>query len=269
MDVDFFAGTLGRLFRVTHTPAQGVARGKVLYCQALFEEQNKSRRMVALQARQLASRGWVVVQPDLHGCGDSEGDFEQARWSAWVDDLKCCVDDLEMRYPGPLVLWGLRAGCLLLSDLTHIHGLNPALNILWQPVSNGDQYLNQLLRLRVAAAMMGQGRESTKDLRAQLDSGHSLEVAGYTLHPEWARALAQTDLRPPQGEAISWFDVSANDLQPLPPVSDRLIQAWRQSQVNVDVLRVNGEAFWSTQEIYELPELLERTTERVAEITGP
>ncbi|MCG5524343.1 hydrolase 2, exosortase A system-associated [Ectothiorhodospira haloalkaliphila] len=264
--MDFFAGTRGQLFRVTHTPAQGPVRGKVLHCQALFEEQNKSRRMVAQQSRRLAAQGWVVVQPDLYGCGDSDGDFEEARWADWIGDLKCCADDLEARYPGPLVLWGLRAGCLLLSELTHVHGLSPALSILWQPVSRGDQYLNQFLRLRVAAAMMGQGRESTRELRAQLDSGTSLEVAGYTLHPEWVAALANADLQPAKGESICWCEVTANDQQPLSPVSDRLIQAWRQSHVNVDVLRVIGEAFWSTQEICEVPDLLDRTTERVAEV---
>ena len=267
--MDFFAGTRGQLFRVTHAPAQGPVRGKVLHCQALFEEQNKSRRMVALQSRHLAAQGWVVVQPDLYGCGDSDGDFEEARWADWIEDLKCCADDLESRYPGPLVLWGLRAGCLLLSELTRIHELHPALNVLWQPVSRGDQYLNQFLRLRVAAAMMGQGKESTKDLRAQLDSGTSLEVAGYTLHPDWARALAHAELQAPQGDAVSWVEVTANDQQPLPPISDRLIQAWQQSHVNVDVLRVTGDAFWTTQEICEVPDLLKRTTERVAGIIGP
>ncbi|MCG5494760.1 hydrolase 2, exosortase A system-associated [Ectothiorhodospira variabilis] len=266
--MDFFAGTRGQLFRVTHTPAQGPVRGKVLHCQALFEEQNKSRRMVALQSRHLAAQGWVVVQPDLYGCGDSDGDFEEARWAAWLEDLARCADDLEARYPGPLVLWGLRAGCLLLSDLTHVHGLSPALSILWQPVSRGDHYLNQFLRLRVAAAMMGQGRESTKDLRAQLKSGTSLEVAGYTLHPDWVSALANTHLQPPKGDGICWCEVTANDQKSLPPVSDRLIQAWQQSQLNVDVLRVTGEAFWNTQEIYEVPDLLKRTTERVKEVSG-
>jgi alpha/beta superfamily hydrolase len=36
---------------------------------------NKARRMAALQARALAALGYGVLLLDLHGCGDSSGDF--------------------------------------------------------------------------------------------------------------------------------------------------------------------------------------------------
>jgi len=42
---------------------------------------NKSRRMVALQARALAGRGFAVLQMDALGCGDSAGDMQDATWA--------------------------------------------------------------------------------------------------------------------------------------------------------------------------------------------
>ena len=68
------AGRAGQRFCVFH-PAQGVPRGAVVHVPALFEEMNKSRRMVALQARTLAAAGFAVLRIDLHGCGDSSGEL--------------------------------------------------------------------------------------------------------------------------------------------------------------------------------------------------
>ncbi len=48
---------------------------------------NKSRRMAALQARAFAAMGFGVLQIDLFGCGDSSGDFSDARWDIWKQDL--------------------------------------------------------------------------------------------------------------------------------------------------------------------------------------
>ena len=51
---------------------------------------NKSRRMAALQARAFAEMGFGVLQIDLFGCGDSSGDFSDARWDIWKQDLIAC-----------------------------------------------------------------------------------------------------------------------------------------------------------------------------------
>ena len=61
-----------------HAPA-GVARSKVLYLHPFAEEMNKCRPMLALTARQLAARGVQVLAVDLHGTGDSSGEFRDAR----------------------------------------------------------------------------------------------------------------------------------------------------------------------------------------------
>ena len=69
-------------------PAQShVVRGLVLYIHPFAEEMNKSRRMAALQARAFAQAGYAVLQIDLHGCGDSAGDFGDATWEHWIDDV--------------------------------------------------------------------------------------------------------------------------------------------------------------------------------------
>ena len=71
----------GQRFCLFHPPA-GTCRGAALYVPPFGEEMNKSRRMAALQARALAAAGFGVLQLDLYGCGDSSGEFAEARWAS-------------------------------------------------------------------------------------------------------------------------------------------------------------------------------------------
>jgi alpha/beta superfamily hydrolase len=63
-----------------HAPQGGPLQGLILCIHPFAEEMNKSRRMAALQSRALAEAGYTVLQIDLHGCGDSAGDFGEASW---------------------------------------------------------------------------------------------------------------------------------------------------------------------------------------------
>jgi exosortase A-associated hydrolase 2 len=288
----FVKGAQGALFQILHDPAGQSVRGAVLYVHPFAEELNKSRRMVALQARRLAELGYVVLLPDLYGCGDSGGDFADARWETWLQDLRQCVERLQADYPAPLILWGLRAGCLLISELLQTRAARPTATLFWQPVTNGELYLTQFLRLRMAAGMMGGAKETTKTLRARLDAGEVLEVAGYELTPALAARLAAARLQPPEAGFLGWLEVTQAQAPTLPPASARVVDAWRyaaeqagersgQQQpepaarqtaqpagLRIETAVVQGEPFWATQEIREVPALLTTTERMLTEVLG-
>lgn len=269
MKAGFLDGERGPLFYIAHSP-QGATRGCVLYVHPFAEEHNKSRRMAAEQARRLAEQGFVVLMPDLFGCGDSAGDFGDAEWLGWKADLSTCLAWLYSNYPGPVALWGLRTGCLLISELfapiaaesatqAASTSIAPAATVFWQPVVNGELFLTQFLRLRMAAGMMGGNKETTKDLRTRLTAGESLEVAGYTISPALAADLAAARLQAPPVGAVHWLEVAASPSADLPPVSRKLVDDWCARGIDVRSASVAGEAFWSTQEIREAPALFDRT----------
>ncbi len=215
--------------------------------------------MAALQARCLAAAGFAVLLPDLYGCGDSSGDFADARWTVWQADLRLCLDWLLARSNPPLYLWGLRLGGLLAAEIARevqVDGL-----ILWQSVIDGGSLLTQFLRLRLAAGLFSGSQETLAQLRTELATGHVLEVAGYALHPELAAALEQARLPLPRaGIQVNWFEVMATPGRALTPPSQQLLQRWQTQGVAVTVQTVVGEPFWSTQEICCVPALLEATT---------
>ncbi|WP_018861141.1 hydrolase 2, exosortase A system-associated [Thioalkalivibrio sp. ALJ3] len=261
MEAGFLQGRAGPIFYVLHPASRTPVRGRVLFVPPFAEELNKARRMVALQARRMAHEGFAVLLPDLYGCGDSGGDFSDARWEIWLDDLTCCLDHLESASgdESPVILWGLRAGALLISDLLATHAPPVAATVLWQPITNGEQHLTQFLRLRMAAAMMGGDKESTGQLRARLESGEAVEVAGYTLAPELAAALAKARLAPPQNGPLHWCEINDIEGAALSPASTRVLEAWRQQGVEVHASVIAGEPFWNAPDILEAPELLDHT----------
>jgi exosortase A-associated hydrolase 2 len=248
-----------------YQPAGGRCRGALLYVAPFAEEMHKSRRMAALLAHALAQRGIATLRFDLDGCGDSSGDFADARWGAWHADVARALRWLEQRTGQRAGLLGLRLGALLAADYLAAEPPGSAARqlILWQPVLDGATFLTQFLRLRAAGAMLGAkdgNANSTAALRTRLAAGEALEIGGYELAPALASAIDALKLAPllrPQ-DTVSWLDVGAPD-RTLAPASAMVLDALRARGVQVALTPVDGTAFWASQEIATCPALLAAT----------
>ena len=255
-------------FCVFH-PGEGTElRGCVVYIHPFAEEMNKARRMAALQSRALAAAGFSVLQMDLQGCGDSTGDFGDASWQGWIDDVVRAVNWLRSRdaahSAAPLWLWGMRSGCLLAAQAAaKLDG--PCNFCFWQPSINGQTLLQQFLRLRLASGLFGgTGSEMMGELRASLEQGRSVEVAGYTVSSALAQGLEQARLsppaKPPDGKTrLEWFELSTRPDAQASPVSLQALAQWTAAGLTVRHRIVQGPSFWQTVEIEEAPALLEQT----------
>jgi exosortase A-associated hydrolase 2 len=253
----------GFRFCLYHPPASGVVSSGVVYVHPFAEEMNKARRMAALQSRRLAAAGHAVLAIDLLGCGDSSGEFADARWDAWRRDVHAAVEWLRARGAGAITLWGLRLGALLAADAARdpVAGLSQLL--LWQPVASGEQFLTQFLRLQLAAEMLTGGAAQTgvSALRRTLAAGNALEIAGYELHPQLAAAIDALKLAEiaPAVKSVRCLEVSAQPEPAVTPAFARVADAWRKRGLDVTAAAVAGDPFWSTLEIVECPALLEAT----------
>ncbi|WP_140633349.1 hydrolase 2, exosortase A system-associated [Methylibium rhizosphaerae] len=256
----FVAGATGLRFRLVSEPAGGKARGTVVLAHAFAEEMNKSRRMCALLARGLAADGWRVVQRDLAGCGDSAGEFRDASWAEWIEDLEAELSPLDGS-AAPTWLWCLRGGALLAPPLL---ARRPQVNLLlWQPAVSGAQHLQQFLRLHAGARIVGSAKGSgEQQTPAQmLRSGHTVEVGGYELSPALAGGLDQAGFDLPAGFAarVVWFELSADEHPEPSPAATRTADRLRERGVNVELEALHGPLFWQTQEIEACEALLQRS----------
>lgn len=225
---------------------------------------NKSRRMAALQARQLAERGYAVLQIDFLGCGDSSGDFGDATWQGWLDDVVAAWKWLRTRCNAPQWFWGLRTGCLLATEAA-IRLEEPVNFLFWQPVLSGKTFLQQFLRLKVAGEMMsGESKGVMTALKASLAAGQPVEIAGYTLSPELAQGLGAAELLPTAHPArLCWLEVSTQPEASLAPVSIKRIEQWEASGFSLQSAVLPAPNFWQTTEIEESPALLAATSSAV------
>lgn len=256
----FLPGERGQRFCLYHPP-KDVARGAIIYLHPFAEEMNKARRMATLQSRAMAEAGFAVLQIDLLGCGDSSGDFSDATWSAWQEDVLVACRWLRTQTQAPLTLWGLRAGCLVAA--------NAAVNlpektnfIFWQPAISGKQHWQQFMRLKMAGELAsGQVKGITAQLRSQLAAGQPVEIAGYTVSPALADGLEGAGLEPSAGGdgLVIWLETSLRDDATLAPVSQSRIEDWQAAGFTVHAKVVRGPAFWQTSEIEDAPELLAAT----------
>lgn len=261
MQAFFLPSETGQRFCLYHAAKAAQSRGAVIYLHPFAEEMNKTRRMAALQARDMASAGFDVLQIDLLGCGDSAGDFADASWSAWQNDVMLGYQWLRTQSQAPLILWGLRAGCLLAKDAAV--NLPETVNfIFWQPVISGKQHWQQFLRLKMAAELSsGQAKGVTEKLRQQLATGLSVEIAGYIVSPALAEGLQTSALDPPPENCsrLAWLECSIQENASFSPVSQKYIEQWQAAGCSVHAQIVRGPAFWQTAEIEDAPELLKST----------
>jgi exosortase A-associated hydrolase 2 len=265
----------GRIFCM-QTRAGGSAC--VVVVPPFAEEMNKSRRMWTLLAAQLAARGIDTLIPDLRGTGESDGDFTDARWPYWREDLATTCHLARAQGARRIALLGVRLGALLAldflreaaaaADSSDAIGIEQL--ILWQPVLSGQQHLNQFLRLKLAAGLRQAtaGRETTATLRERLGRGERLEVAGYELARDLVSAIDALDaqvLAPTTLGRVDWLEVSTSAERALLPASARVLERWRAAGVRVEPRVVNGEPFWALQEITIAPELNDVTRDVATE----
>ena len=237
-------------------------RGAILYVHPFAEEMNKSRRMAALQARAFARLGYSVLSLDLYGCGDSSGDFADARWDVWKRDVATAAAWLRDETHVPVHVWGLRLGATLALECWREQPDGFSSALLWQPVMQGEQFMTQFLRLALAGDVVRESEEtvSTERLRDQLRKGQVIEVGGYRLDPALVQAIDQCRLHQSlPAAAIHWLDVRRTAGEP-PTSVRRTVDAWRARGSSLTYDAVVGDAFWASFDIIDVPGLIAATT---------
>ena len=198
------------MFGVLHQPAEdpGIKPGGWVLCSAFGDERSNAQRLMVEWARTLCREGFWVLRFDYRGYGDSCGLFEQFTQDDALDDVKTAIRTLEERSGLPCRgLCGLRMGATLAAIAASQDDRNPLL-VLWEPVVNGDAYVDDLLRIVMARAMAHGGETPTTraDLRERLAGDEELTVQGHGITQAMFQSLVSIDLlqtaRPGNGPVL-------------------------------------------------------------------
>lgn len=222
----------------------------ILYVHPFAGEMLASKHMIATLARRLSSAGIGVLTVDLFGCGDSSGDFSEARWEIWKEDLACAVRWLQEQGCARIGLWGLRLGALLAMDFAaHSDDAYDRI-LLWQPVVRGDRMMDQFFRMNFVPDKGNQdtaNRLASQDLRRSLKRGELVEADGYGVACELIVAIDRLALAP-FGNSISapihWLEIATRiDHHPDSP-SLAVVEEWRRQGKQVKLSNAVAAPFW-------------------------
>jgi len=248
----FFLDTpSGRVFALYRAPAD--AKGCVLFVPPFAEEMNKSRRQYTETSDVLTKSGFATLTVDLIGTGDSSDEFSHATWQEWKRNLGAALDWARNYAVAVDAIIALRLGCILAAEALAELDYSVKETVFWQPVVSGKQCMTQFLRLRVAASMMdGGGKEGVKELKARLENGDVVEVAGYEMSSSLWKEIEQLDLSlrlTPNLGRLQIAEVGSTAQSELSPVGRKLLAAAIKAGIEAFGERFVGEPFWSATEI--------------------
>lgn len=253
----------GQLFTLKVSCQQQPCSKAIVLIPPFAEEMNKSRKMMkaSLDAFSDTADGFLF---DLYGTGDSEGLFDETSWDIWKRNIADFLDYLLVNFHyQEIELVTFRTGALLLNDcldsapnnqrkwpISAIHYCNP--------VIKAQQFINQFLRLKLAAEMMRSDgdKRSTKDLMVELEQQGKLEVAGYMLSDTLLNEMLSSVAKLPEYYAntpLFFYDVSARGV--LTPAITNNANTIRSDKLG-QIFPISGPQFWSTQEISMCHELI-------------
>ena len=157
-------GGSGEEFALVAGPPAAAAR--VLIVPALFEEANRTRRMLVETMRALAKAGIACVLADLPGCNESVAALDGQDLASWQAALVAAAEHFTVTH-----VLSLRGGALVA----------PASLPGWrfEPIA-GAQVLRPMLRARTVSARE-EGRAETVDRLLVEARTAGIELAGYRL----------------------------------------------------------------------------------------
>lgn len=178
---------------------EDVASRYVLIVPPLFDEMNRTRRMLVSMMRALAERDVRTLLPDLPGCNESLADISVQTLDGWRDALRAIASEMGVTH-----IISLRGGALI-DDVAKV----PVLRLA--PVK-GSSLLKTMLRTRLIADKEAGKSTTADDLLAQSKS-QPLELSGYSLSAAMLESLeraAPADL--PQVQEVSLAEINGSPL---------------------------------------------------------
>lgn len=223
--------------------------------------------MMTLMAHRLTQSGHSCLVMDLHGTGDSEGGFADARLEIWLDDLGRAVEWLLASGVSNINLLGIRFGACLASRLAAISATEFSRLILWQPVIRGTVFMTQFLRLKMVSDLVDTATQiTTKQLREIAKSGDDIEVAGYKIAPSLLASVDAFNLleqHHPGAPKTSIFEIAPSSSARHSMDCDKLSTKWSEAGASVESNLISGDQFWASTETVVVPELIEATLSRI------
>lgn len=208
----FFTRDDARLFGMLHVPEAASRKTAFLMSHPFAEEKLWSHRVFVSCARALAERGHAVLRFDYAGAGDSSGTAAEVSLDSHLRDLRAALQTLVANHAGVerVGIIGLRLGATFAALLAEaaaseasLSGLRAAPLILWDPITDGESYFQDILRsnLSTQLAVYGKVVQNREALLEQVRAGGTVNVDGYEIGKSLFDSCALPTLLAPASKA--------------------------------------------------------------------
>lgn len=191
-----WAGEPGRrLYTAVHTPRQRMLRTGVLLVAPLFHELPRSRRLLSEMAHRFAALGFASMQFDFYGMGDSMGSGEDTDFDSMRRDLRVAEAALREHCQSAggidrVAVVAFRGGALPVMSWIG-EGARPELVVLWEPILDGLNWLQELEREDAAERRSPSRYSSLRSGRAAVaDAGDDPQLMGVAASRQLRQDLA-------------------------------------------------------------------------------
>jgi hypothetical protein len=163
----------------------------LLICPAGFQDYMRSHRLLKQLAVNLSEQGIHVLRFDYSGCGDSAGSWEDSSVDDWISNIELAADELQaLSMVNNLSFLGVRLGASLLAN-ANLNSYSTRKFIFWDPILDGEQYLESLLKLQVNLV---DDRSRFKVSRGSYLEEHDMELGGYPVSSDTRTKLASVNI---------------------------------------------------------------------------
>jgi pimeloyl-ACP methyl ester carboxylesterase len=137
----FFGPADHQLFGVYHAARRDSRQHGVVLCPPAPQEYMRSHLALRSLAHVLVNEGFHVLRFDYYASGDSAGEAGQGSLSEWRSNIVAAAADLrECSGARQISMIGYRLGATLAATA----GTDVVNLVMWEPVINGAQYLDEL-----------------------------------------------------------------------------------------------------------------------------
>lgn len=236
-----------RLFTIEHLPEQSEPTKAYIFVHPFAEEKLWSHRVYVTTARAFCEQGIVVGRFDFRGHGDSDGDYDEASLERHIKDVNAVIEHIKSTNPSvkDIGLLGLRLGASI-ATLTALSRDDIDELILWDPVLDGDRYMQEILRSNLASQMAIKGKvEITRDeLVEKMKSGEAVNIEGYYINYNYFQEISSINLLDreyPENLSCCILQVVRNPKQ---PINNQYIKFSEKFSNNPTIDKAHEEQFW-------------------------
>jgi exosortase A-associated hydrolase 2 len=252
------------LFAFLHSPADSRGKKGIIFCHPYGEEKQLSYRVFVRFARKLCLTGFYVLRFDCYGYGDSEGNFEDANLESQIADTIKAIDLLQVEFGIDKVSllglrWGGTVAALAAEQDSRIEKL-----ILWSPIVNGKEYLDELIRKQMLSNVVNKiARASKTQIFEEFKSKGLINIEGHHLTLENSEQLSGIDLTAQVSKFKGTsFIATIKDIPRVYKSLETLSEVYKNNGVLCELKLVDDRIFWDWESFWEWysPEQLYKVT---------